>query len=161
MDHNNFVFFWKKDATNGIFSNWSEHTIVENGITYNTAEHYLMYHKAILFNDTVIAKKILLANGPLSVKNLGRQVSGYNDETWHKHRENIMYNALKLKTEQNDDVREALLATENKIIAEASPYDKIWGIGYEQFNNHALNQSKWGLNLLGRSWMKLRDVISN
>jgi hypothetical protein len=164
-----FVFFWKQDAKNGIFSNWSKHSFTEqinsndsdNGkLFFNTAEHYLMYSKAMLFGDLEIAEKILKESGPLSVKHLGRQVKNYNDKIWALHKENIMFSALKLKTEQNPDVKEALMKTGTKVMAEASPYDKIWGIGLSENDPRALDQTKWnGQNLLGSLWMKLRHDL--
>jgi len=155
----NFVFFWKKDGPNGIFSNWSNHSIYDN-IEFKTLEHYLMYSKACLFEDYEIANQIIKANGPLTVKNLGRQVKNFNEKTWLANRHTIMQRGLQMKVEQNEDVKEALLATGNKIIVEASPFDTIWGIGMSESDKNATDTTKWkGLNLLGQAWMNVRDII--
>lgn len=155
-----FVFFWKKDAPNGIFSNWSDHSIIDNDLIFKTLEHYLMYSKACLFQDYEIANKILKENGPLSVKNLGRKVRNFDPDTWDENKKQIMQRGLQMKVEQNEDVKKALVATKNKIIAEASPYDKIWGIGLSENDINCRDQNKWkGENLLGIAWMKVRDDL--
>lgn len=153
----NFVFFWKKDEPNGIFSNWSDHSIEDDGRIFKTLEHYLMYSKACLFEDYKTATEILKADGPLSAKHLGRKVKNFNETVWVANRHIIMQRGLQMKIEQNEDVKEALLATGNKLIAEASPYDMIWGIGMSKDNKYATDQTKWkGENLLGKAWMHVR-----
>ncbi len=60
-----------------------------------------MYHKALLFEDHVIANKILLESNPANVKNLGRQVKNFTIPKWTKHSDNIVYNGCLLKFSQN------------------------------------------------------------
>lgn len=165
MDNNmnniidNYIFFWKHtEIPYGCFSNWSNHSITENSITFKTVEHYIMYHKALLMSDTKIANEILNVSGPLSAKHLGRKVTNYDEKVWSNKRKDIIYNALTLKVLQHKDVFDLLISTGDKIIAEASPYDKIWGIGYNA-NNALQNNNNWGLNILGTSWMKVRYTI--
>ena len=71
-----------------------------------------------------------------------------------------MFQALWLKASQHADVKRQLLATEGKIIAEASPYDAIWGIGLSSQDKKALDVKNWvGKNLLGKTWMKVREIL--
>ncbi|CAB1109084.1 unnamed protein product [Ectocarpus sp. CCAP 1310/34] len=51
---------------------------------------------------------------------------------------------------QNSELRNHLLGSGDKILAEASPYDRVWGIGPQADHPDARCTSRWrGLNLLG------------
>ncbi|KAI1174670.1 hypothetical protein F4777DRAFT_553029 [Nemania sp. FL0916] len=52
--------------------------------------------------------------------------------------------------------REVLLATGDRELVEASPMDRIWGVGFGAQNAPA-NREKWGLNLLGKCLMEVRE----
>lgn len=53
-----------------------------------------------------------------------------------------------------------LLSTGNRVLAEASPMDTIWGIGLGNENEKAQNPNTWrGQNLLGFALMEVRDEI--
>ena len=61
------------------------------------------------------------------------------------------------KFAQHPNLRRFLLDTGNRILVEASPVDKIWGIGLAQDDPRAQNPLQWqGLNLLGFALMKVR-----
>lgn len=150
-----YVLFWR-----GPFSNWFPCTIVENGKKFNCAEQALMYAKAIFFEDLETANKILKADDPATQKFLGRHVNNFNEKAWESARENIMYHVLIRKFLQNPSLKKALLMTEDRIIAEASPVDKIWGIGLDEDNPDALYENRWkGRNLLGKALMRARKFI--
>jgi ribA/ribD-fused uncharacterized protein len=120
----------------------------------------MMYQKAILFGDTNIARAILSTDNPKEQKDLGRMVSNYNDEIWAAKRVDIMVAGLFEKFNQNPRLKEALLNTGDTIIVEASPVDRIWGIGLAEDHPDALDQTKWrGQNLLGVVLMRVRDEI--
>jgi ribA/ribD-fused uncharacterized protein len=71
-----------------------------------------------------------------------------------------MVDGLISKFTQNPDILKILLDTEDKILAEASPYDKIWGIGFAEDDPRAKYQSQWqGKNLLGKVLMRVRERI--
>lgn len=120
-----------------------------------------MYHKAILFKDPTVALTILKAHHPREVKNLGRKVKNFNQDTWVKHREDIVTKGTLLKFTKpvNDEgLKEKLLATGDQDIVEASPYDRIWGIGFTE--KHADDvRDDWGLNLLGKAIMVVRTQL--
>ena len=122
----------------------------------------MMYQKAIMFGDVNIANAILLTDNPKEQKDLGRMVVGYNDALWAAKRVEIMVNGLFEKFNQNNTLKDALVKTGDTIIAEASPVDRIWGIGLPEDDPRALDQSKWlGQNLLGIVLMKVRDAINS
>ena len=156
MTHN-FTFFWKNRSP---FSNWYPSRFTHNGITYTRGEQYMMYQKAILFGDTEIAQQILDTDNPAEQKDLGRKVKNYDDSVWSEKRVDIMVDGLYEKFSQNEKLKAALLDTGFTEIAEASPIDRIWGIGYAEDHPNALDKTKWpGQNLLGIVLMRVRDKI--
>lgn len=118
----------------------------------------MMYHKALLFNDSDIATQILAATTPIEVKALGRQVKDFDEEIWKENRYRIVKEANILKFTQHSDLKEKLLATKGKMLVEASPRDRIWGIRYGAKNALA-NKESWGLNLLGLVLVEIRDEM--
>lgn len=51
-----------------------------------------------------------------------------------------------------------LLATEERELVEASPMDRIWGVGFAEKNAGA-NRHRWGQNLLGKALMVVRTRL--
>jgi len=152
-----FVFFW-----DGSFSNWSYAKFKLLGHSFSNSEQAFMWLKAMCFLDENTASKILLETSPKGVKDLGRQVKGYDDTKWNTLRCEMMYNACLEKFAQNEDLKKELLATSNRILIEASPYDKIWGIGMGENEAGIEDEKNWkGLNLLGQTLMKVRDRLTS
>lgn len=72
-----------------------------------------------------------------------------------------VYTGNLLKFSQNEELKQKLLDTENKILVEASPYDKIWGIGLSVSDKDFYNPILWkGENLLGKILMKVRNTLN-
>ncbi|OJJ20387.1 GTP cyclohydrolase [marine bacterium AO1-C] len=155
----NFTFFWE---TRSPFSQWHPSDFTLDNITFNCAEQYMMYKKATLFEDEQIAEQILLTKKPRDQKELGRRVRNFDSETWNNHCKQIVYEANHAKFTQNEVLKEALLATVGTELVEASPYDKIWGIGLTADDPAAQDRSKWqGTNWLGEILTQVRDDILN
>jgi len=162
-----YLFFWGHTTKNDLvvgkecLSQWYESNFEIDGIHYPTAEHYMMAEKARLFNDSEALKKILESKHPGDAKKQGRTVKGYQDDVWKKHRFNIVVCGNQAKFSQNEKLKEFLINTNDRVLVEASPHDRVWGIGLEQTNPDAENSAKWrGLNLLGFALMKVRTEIS-
>lgn len=163
---NKFLFFWghqpSKDGTitKTCFSQWWLSSFKVNGVTYKTAEHWMMAKKAELFNDNEVLNKIIKANSPAEAKKLGRQVKNYDDAIWLENRFEIVKEGNYHKFSQNPDLKAFLLNTDERVIVEASPVDPIWGIGMAGDHKDVLNPAKWkGLNLLGFALMEVRDEL--
>jgi len=119
-----------------------------------------MYLKALIFADIDTALAILSAQGPSEAKKLGRSAIPFDQESWDIVKQQLMYIANYAKFDKNEELKKALLATDNKLLVEASPYDKIWGIGLSKDDPKALNPANWkGLNLLGEVLMDVRKVL--
>ncbi|KAL9642163.1 hypothetical protein ABK040_007168 [Willaertia magna] len=97
---------------------------------------------------------------PKKQKALGRKVKSFDNKTWEENRDRIVYEGNYAKFTQHDDLLQELLKHKNVEYVEASPYDKIWGIGLEDTHPDALNKKTWkGLNLLGRVLTQLREDL--
>lgn len=162
-----FLFFWghtpNKDGSVGksCFSQWWNATFIVDGVRYKTAEHYMMVGKAKLFKDEEMLAKIIACNHPMEAKQFGRKVKNFDPVLWDEHKYQIVKEANYHKFSQHKDLKEFLLNTKKRIIVEASPRDRIWGIGMSQSNEKAENPNLWrGQNLLGFTLMEVRDELS-
>lgn len=158
------LFFWghtvKEEITKACFSQWFPAEFQENGIKYKTAEHYMMAGKARLFSDQKILEQIIQSETPNMVKKLGRKVKNFDPNFWDEHKYEIVKQGNLLKFSQNEELKEFLLSTEDKILVEASPYDTIWGIGMLETDPRATDPLQWnGENLLGFALMDVRDEL--
>ncbi|WP_304427946.1 NADAR family protein [uncultured Clostridium sp.] len=150
-----FEFFWK-----GNFSQWAYSPFKEGNVSFKNMEQYMMYKKALLFKDEESAKLILANSSPKVIKQLGRGVKGFKESVWNDHKYSIVKEGNILKYSQNKHLLDELLATGNRILVEASPYDRIWGIGLSEENPDARNPFKWrGQNLLGFALTEVKELL--
>ncbi|WP_052851871.1 NADAR family protein [Streptomyces avicenniae] len=161
-----FLFFWKPEPVTpgGVgpecLGQWWEGEFSEDGHVFRTAEHYMMAHKAWLFGDEEIAERVLEAGHPRDVKRLGRQVRGFDEAVWTERRSAIVTRGNLLKFGGSPALRDYLVGTRDRVLVEASPLDRIWGIGLGAGNADAMHPSRWrGLNLLGFALMDVRDTL--
>ena len=132
-----------------------------DGIEYNCCEQFMMYKKAILFGDKAIAQQLLAEKDPSAQQKMGRLIRGFKAELWDKHKLGIVWYGNYLKFTQHPDLQERLLQTGDKILAEASPYDLIWGVGLGAKDDNILDSANWrGQNLLGKTLMSLRALLA-
>lgn len=131
-------------------------------ITFNCNEQYFMFMKCNLFSphNYLLQRKILDETLPSKIKALGRQVPFFDVDIWDKHKYKIMIKGLKQKFSQNDYLMDALLSTSDLILYEASPRDKIWGIGYGYEKAQYVSKESYGQNLLGRALMHVREEFN-
>jgi ribA/ribD-fused uncharacterized protein len=153
--YDNFTFFWS-----GPFSQWEPSFFTIGGIRYNCAEQYMMAAKAELFNDIVILSQIMKSNSPKEQKALGRQVSGFNETAWNKVARFFVYQGNYAKFTQNPDLLVQLFDTGETLLVEASPYDKVWGIGLTAEQAAITPYIEWpGKNWLGEMLTKVRNNL--
>lgn len=116
-----YVLFW-----GDVFSNFHPAEFKEGNLSFKNSEQYFMYHKALTFNDLEIADKILKeGHDPSVAKKYGRKVKNFDDNEWVKVRYGIMYNANKLKYDNNPRLKERLMSYSGKTFVEASPHDNM------------------------------------
>ncbi len=151
------VLFWQPP---GIYGQWTYSPFIVDGQEYSCAEQYMMAEKARLFGDEAVRAQILATGDPRTHKALGRQVSNFDQAQWGAERLNIVVRGNMAKFSQNPELRAALLATGDKIMVEASPYDRIWGVGLRADDPRVHERARWrGENLLGEALMRVREQL--
>ncbi len=165
-DQLDFLFFWGHQpgpgghVGPGCLSQWWEAWFRVDDQRYRSAEHYMMAEKARLFGDEKTRQEILAAPDPRTAKALGRKVSGFEETLWIENRFPIVLQASVEKFSQNPELLAYLLATGDKVLVEASPTDRVWGIGLGQDDPRARDPQTWlGLNLLGFALMDARAIL--
>jgi ribA/ribD-fused uncharacterized protein len=158
-----FLFFWghqpQRDGSPGpgCLSQWWPSPFEVDGRRFATAEHFMMWSKAMLFGDEACAAEILEVDHPNLAKALGRKVKPFDVATWERERLGIVVAGSIAKFSQHADLKTYLLGTGNRVLVEASPRDRVWGIGMGASNPDATDPARWrGLNLLGFALMRAR-----
>jgi ribA/ribD-fused uncharacterized protein len=142
-------------------SQWYPSEMLLDGVRFPTAEHYMMWRKARLFGDSEIERQLLADDSPAVAKQLGRGVRNFRTDVWDRHRMDVVIRGSIAKFEQNETLRRFLLDTGDSILAEASPVDNIWGIGFDATDPRATDPLQWtGLSLLGFALMQVRDRLA-
>jgi ribA/ribD-fused uncharacterized protein len=163
-----YLMFWghrpRSDGSIGAqcLSQWWPSPFEVDGQTFATAEHWMMWNKAVLFNDFEAAAKILTASHPNEAKTFGREVTGFDAAIWEAQRFQIVVAGNVAKFGQHQRLKDFLLGTGDRVLVEASPVDQIWGIGLAADDARALDPAQWrGLNLLGFALMQARAALRN
>lgn len=144
----------------GFMSQWFNCDFEIDGVTYNCAEQYMMAEKARFFEDEWAEEGIMKANHPREQKKLGRTVKNFDPDKWNEVSRDVVYRANYAKFKQNPGLEYELLDTKDELLVEASPYDKIWGVGLSTDDAAVLDPKNWqGTNWLGEVLMKVREDI--
>ena len=154
-----FTFFW-----NGPFSQWYPSHFEIDGRMFINAEQFMMYSKAMMFKDEEAASKIMKSTNPKEQKALGRKVKNFNIETWSAASGPRIPRAWSIvrkgswnKFSQNPNLLKVLADTAGTTLVEASPYDKIWGIGLGEWDDRKFLRENWqGTNWLGEILTNVR-----
>ena len=77
---------------------------------------------------------------------------------WDRRKFMVTVRGNRSKFSQDEDLKKQLLETGHRELVEASPTDRIWGIGFPGDQAMA-HRSEWGQNLLGRALMVVREEI--
>lgn len=164
-DRPEIILFWGHTVQPGqirksCFSQWFDCVFEEDGVTYHTSEQYMMAQKALLFGDRETYKKIMEADSPKAYKALGREVTPFDAALWDAHKYEIVLRGNLAKFSQNQPLLAFLLNTGDSVLAEASPYDGVWGIRLGVEDPKAKDPALWqGENLLGFALMEVRDIL--
>ncbi|MFG3494562.1 NADAR family protein [Streptomyces sp. NPDC047928] len=161
-----YLHFWghrpRPDGAIGpsCLSQWWPAPFTVDGVVYATAEHWMMAAKARLFGDAEAERKAVEASNPALAKKVGRLVRGFDEAVWKRERYGIVVDGSVAKFGQNPELRDYLLTTGGRVLVEASPVDRIWGIGLASDDERAHDPVRWrGLNLLGFALMDARERL--
>ncbi|MEH6375860.1 NADAR family protein [Streptomyces sp. KLMMK] len=167
-EHFKYVYFWghqaRRDGTIGAscFSQWWPSPFTVDGTVYATAEHWMMAGKARLFADAEAEAEAIAASHPKQAKDAGRKVRGFDEETWRQHRFELVVEGSVHKFAQDAALSAFLLGTGERVLVEASPLDRIWGIGLAADDERAQDPARWqGDNLLGFALMEARQRLAS
>lgn len=150
-----FVFFW-----GGPFSNWYMCKFMVDGIVYNCTEQHMMASKARYFNDKESEIAIMEEDLPREQKALGRKVKNFDADKWSKVAKTFVIQGCYAKFDQNPYLKKELLDTGDATLVEASPYDKIWGVGLRASDPRINDRANWlGTNWLGEVLVNVRELI--
>ncbi len=156
------ICFHNPEEINGYLSNWFLADFCVGDIRFSSMEQYMMYQKAVLFQDTDTAEEILKTSNVGKIKGLGRSVKNYVDAVWNGMRQTVVYEGLLEKFQQNEELKQKLLATKNHMLAECAVQDKIWGIGLSMKDERRFDLNEWqGQNLLGFALMRVREKLND
>lgn len=186
IDSNNPVYFWRPEGEYGFCGQWWPSSFAwkdgDKEYTYANAEQYfppshlgihkahlltlflryMMHRKALLFGGPDDPITLQIQNGwklhPRTIRDLGRKIPNFSDEVWEQNRYGFVLEGNYLKFSQDEELKQKLLATGNRELVEASPRDRIWGVGFGAANAGA-NRERWGLNLLGKVLMETRERL--
>lgn len=163
-----FLFFWGHHPPRsggvgpGCLSQWWPSPFTVDGVEYPTAEHYMMAEKAWLFSDPDAESAVRSARHPKQAKDAGREVRGFDEAVWERERYRIVVRGNHAKFSQDTRIRDYLLASGSRVLVEASPHDRIWGIGVAADDERAQDPGEWhGRNLLGFALMEVRSRIAH
>ncbi|MFS4094881.1 NADAR family protein [Streptomyces sp. AF1A] len=162
-----YLHFWghrpRPDGSIGAscLSQWWPSPFVVDGVSYATAEHWMMAGKARLFGDAEAERRVLAAEHPAEAKKAGRLVRGFDGAIWERERFRIVVGGSVHKFAAHDDLRAFLLNTGDRVLVEASPVDRVWGIGLAAGDEAARDPERWrGPNLLGFALMEARERLA-
>lgn len=161
-----FLFFWGHtppadgSVNQSCFSQWWKCQFTVDGNTYSCTEQYMMAEKARLFHDDEMLAEIMKAKHPKQMKAFGRAVKHFNNDIWNSNCYDIVKRGNLAKFSQNPELWAFMRTTKQRILVEASPADRMWGIGMVKENAAADNPMKWrGRNLLGFALTEVRDQL--
>ncbi|HBF78446.1 MAG TPA: DUF1768 domain-containing protein [Streptomyces sp.] len=141
-------------------SQWWPAPFTVDGVTYASAEHWMMAGKARLFGDAEGEARAVAAGSPAAAKKAGRLVRGFEEEVWARERFALVVAGSVHKFGQDPALKRFLLGTGGRVLVEASPVDRIWGIGLAKDDPRAADPASWrGLNLLGFALMEARAQL--
>lgn len=135
-------YFRKKEY--GWLSNFERAEQIVGTIKYKTNEHYYQSQKASRAVDFFWIND---ASSPFLAMKAGRSLRKGKEliDNWDNLKVKIMYEGLKAKFSQNENLKKKLLDTGDAILHEDSPSDMFWG--------------KKGKDMLGKLLMEVRDEL--
>ena len=134
------------ETSNFVFSNFSAHQVNYEGANYPTAEHAFHAQK---FNNKDLRNQIKNCPSPIAAWELALKFKPQRRSDWNDVKVGILTDIIRNKVNQNTDVKEALMATNDEEIVELNPNDDFWGNGPDGS----------GQNQTGKILMKVRDEL--
>jgi ribA/ribD-fused uncharacterized protein len=144
-------FFWThhEDAPHAACSQFYPRPMMIEAIRFVCCEQWMHWRKAMLFGDEAKAAAILAEPVPLKQKRLGRAVANFSVDAWNAVSRDVVFRGNIAKFSQHPDLLERLRVSCGTTLVEASPYDRLWGIGLAADDPRAWQRASW----LGKNWL--------
>ena len=144
----------------GVFSQWHATPFELDGRRFVTAEQWMMFAKAELFEDSSRAEQILATDDPAVQKRHGALVTPFDQQVWDTWKLDIVHKGNKAKFSQNRGAARQLRSTGDAMLVEANVRDWIWGVGLAMDDPHVSEPAHWrGTNFLGRILTLVRTEL--
>jgi ribA/ribD-fused uncharacterized protein len=151
---------WGGDPPLGWLAPWTPTPFETASGFFPSGEHYFMRAKALLFGDRAVADKILRAKSPGQARELGRRVSGFDEDVWAAARGRVMDETNHAKFSSLPELGTYLLSTWPAVLVQASALDLVWGSGLDLGDPFLRRPERWpGQNLVGFSLMRVREGL--
>jgi len=121
------IEFSSKTDTYYEFSNFYLSKMIIDDIEWKSVEHYFQAQK--FPTDKILQDKIKNASSPTVAKKLGRTKTEHFRNDWEEVKEQIILVGLRSKFNQNKELKEMLIKTQNLVLKEKSWWDSYWGTG--------------------------------
>jgi ribA/ribD-fused uncharacterized protein len=149
------VYFYGRSSP---FSKHHVSPFVVKGEKYACVEQFIVAEKARLFGDDDILALVMKEKTPAGLQHLEREIRDYDHEVWKKKRFGVACRGLIAKFGQDQELFAKLMETGDKHVAEANPWDRVWGVGLGAVR--ASRGEPWrGKNLLGKAVMTARRLL--
>ena len=145
------------------FSNFYQSNLEIEGTTYHCVEQYYQAKKAERHGNNELFERIMLESDPAEIKKLSKSITPKLSSTPEAEQEanlKVMHQGLQAKFKHNPQLKAKLLATKNKILAEASAYDLFYGTGTALYDRKCTSETKFkGQNRLGMLLQEIRQSL--
>ena len=129
------------------------------GITFNTVDQIVRYHRALKVSDDVTATRVLPSKYAGKQLHLGNGIK-ITIPGWGDKELKVVEKATELKFRQNPNLGKCLVETENRKIGEARGNDTKFGIGLKLKDSATVPADNWaGRNASGNIVMELTDKL--
>jgi len=137
----------------GPLSNWWRAPYEHGGRAFNCTEQQMMVSKAMLNGDWASVDVIMACDGAWD--GTQRDFNKYPRE-----QQRLVTVANLPKYAQHPLLLEVLALSKGRLLVEASPIDRIWGIGLRRDDPRALDPAQWqGKNYLGQVLTRVRRYL--
>ena len=141
-----------------------------NGLYFRSREHFFAVGKLVFAatgvnrdaNLGLINTVLGMRPGQLKGQNgpTGKaKLKGLDSKLWDDISELVMEAGAQQQLDANEHLRNVLMSTGDAYLAEASPWDSVWGIGLSAERARGVPRSAWGQNKHGKLLMRRRAAL--
>jgi hypothetical protein len=164
MNQDMIVFGTESNFSLESHCNFISHSSIEseNDLKFSSLLQWMIWNKAILFENYDITNRIIEEDDPIKLNELERNFLYFDQKIWQQIMPDFLMEGNILKFLQNEELSKELLETGDAILAQIDDSNLLYGIGSVTTDGLEFNTgNSIGRNLLGKSLMQTRDKIIN